>query len=142
MNSDKIREDFEAWVLRRAENTTAGVYPDLLARYDEPPRDYRQSWVYSAWEGWKARREPNELSELKAECELLRRAGESLWDEVAQLKADKQALIKDVDRYRYLRSRVQNLSLLSEPLHENIAIGHDKWIDSRMELEALSENLK
>jgi hypothetical protein len=110
MNSEKSREAFEAWVLHRAESTPAGAYQDLLSRYDEPPRDYRQSWVYSAWEGWKACRDEISVANsetvlaLIAENKILRIACGASDDVVAQA----EALCKDAERYRRMRAATLN----------------------------------
>jgi len=43
------------------------------------------------------------LGKLMAEKELLLRAGESLTDQIKQLKAENESLRKDAERYRFLR---------------------------------------
>ncbi len=63
-------------------------------------------------------------------------------DLILDLLAENEGLRKDAERWRYARDRLQRFSLTAKPQHESVAIGHDKWIDSRMELEALSAQLK
>ena len=55
--SDLMREEFEAWVQKRAARSHAGYHPRLLKRCDLVPDCYAISWVDSAFEGWQASRE-------------------------------------------------------------------------------------
>lgn len=80
--------------------------------------------------------------QLRAENERLRKLP-TCWSEVLeQSEANDELLNKvlelsqDAERWRYARDRLQSLSLTANPQHESIAIGHDKWIDSRMGKQA------
>lgn len=54
--SDKIREEFEAWVEKEAKRRKY-AYMDFLLLRDPHSDDYRTTWVDMAWMGWKASRE-------------------------------------------------------------------------------------
>lgn len=57
MNIEKMREEFEAWVIKRSKTTPSGFYPQLLHRHPLDVNAYRSSWVDAAWESWQASRE-------------------------------------------------------------------------------------
>ena len=50
---DKMREEFEAWVLSEAERTGYAYIDKVLSKFGE---SYTTTWVDSAWQGWKASR--------------------------------------------------------------------------------------
>ena len=51
--SDVMRDEFEAWVQRRAARSPAGYHPRLIKRCELDPDRYATSWVDSAFEGWQ-----------------------------------------------------------------------------------------
>lgn len=68
-----------------------------------------------------------ERDQLKAERELIQRAGESLKDEVKLLKAENEALRRDAKRYRFLRNQhwpVAELAVVCNP-KVSVKLGHD-----------------
>lgn len=54
--TDKMREDFEAWVEKEAK-ARRYTYMDFLLIRDPVSDDYRTTWVDMAWMGWQASRE-------------------------------------------------------------------------------------
>ena len=58
------------------------------------------------------------FGQLFAEKELLLRAGESLTDQIKQLKAENEALRKDAERYQWLRDKSESVHqfYLSTPI--------------------------
>ena len=93
-------EDFDMWI--EGQLRDGNPYPDLL----------------EAWQGASGQRDA-EIAQLKAEVERTQshlvhtiesrdatfRANESLKAEIAQLKAERDALLKDAERYRWLRGQ-------------------------------------
>lgn len=55
MDTNKMREQFEAWAHRKAVVSGHQFMAFLLARNADG--SYQTTWVDSAWEGWQASRE-------------------------------------------------------------------------------------
>lgn len=58
MNTNKMREQFEAWALARFINSET---MNPLERNEEDPGEYRYTMVNMAWVGWQASRQAVEI---------------------------------------------------------------------------------
>lgn len=54
MNSEKIREQFESWVVEEAKRRDYKFMDNVLKR--DPSGEYSTTWVDMAWMGWEASR--------------------------------------------------------------------------------------
>ena len=50
---EKMREEFEVWVLLEAERSGYAYIDKVLSKFGE---SYTTTWVDSAWQGWKSSR--------------------------------------------------------------------------------------
>ena len=54
MSSEKIREQFESWVVEEAKRRDYKFMDNVLKR--DPSGEYSTTWVDMAWTGWEASR--------------------------------------------------------------------------------------
>ena len=50
---EKMRKEFEAWVVSESERTGYAYMDKVLSKFGE---SYTTTWVDSSWQGWKASR--------------------------------------------------------------------------------------
>ncbi|KAA8702451.1 MULTISPECIES: hypothetical protein [Pseudomonas fluorescens group] len=55
MSSEKIREQFESWVVEEAKRRDYKFMDNVLKR--DPSGEYSTTWVDMAWMGWEASRD-------------------------------------------------------------------------------------